>query len=95
MILNFYFIISSVHSKVVAISIENSPCIFRTLNLLNNLSEIREEFENHNINDMLLFSKKVNGEFYEIKREQENNFLLKEIIKVNVKHGGKRRSSVM
>ncbi|CAB4426316.1 unnamed protein product [Rhizophagus irregularis] len=56
---------------------------FKILNPDDYLSDIRKELENGNIiNDMLLFSKEVKNEFGEIKREDEENFYLKDIIKV-------------
>ncbi|PKY14694.1 hypothetical protein RhiirB3_519824 [Rhizophagus irregularis] len=66
--------------------IENSSLLSSNLKRLNpddHLSYIREELENNNIiNDMLLFSKEENNELNEIKREEEENFHLKDIIKV-------------
>jgi hypothetical protein len=58
--------------------------IFKKLNPDDDLSNIRKELENSNIiNDMLLFSKKINNDYGEMKREDEENFLLKEIIKID------------
>jgi hypothetical protein len=67
--------------------IDNSSPLSSNLKRLNPddcLSDIRKELENNNIiNDMLLFSKEENNKFSEIKREEEENFHLKEIIKVD------------
>ncbi|RGB33702.1 hypothetical protein C1646_669111 [Rhizophagus diaphanus] len=56
--------------------------ILRKLNQNERLSNIRKELENKVIDDTLLFSKKGNDEFGELKREDEENFYLKEIIEV-------------
>ncbi|EXX74762.1 uncharacterized protein OCT59_019245 [Rhizophagus irregularis] len=57
--------------------------IMKKLNSEDRLSEIRKELESGDvINDMLLFSKKENNEFGELKRENEEKFHLKEVIKI-------------
>ncbi|CAB4495877.1 unnamed protein product [Rhizophagus irregularis] len=51
------------------------------LNLKNNLSDIRKELKKYKIiNDTLLFTKKISGEFSEVVRENEEKFLLEQII---------------
>ncbi|GBB84211.1 hypothetical protein RclHR1_10830002 [Rhizophagus clarus] len=73
--------------------IGNSPLqssILKRLNPDDHLTDIRKELESSNIiNDTLLFSKKINSndkeennEISEVKREDEENFYLKEILKV-------------
>ncbi|PKY49229.1 hypothetical protein RhiirA4_465110 [Rhizophagus irregularis] len=68
--------------KIIGNSSLHSP-IFKRLNPDDYLSDIRKELENGSIiNDVLLFSKEANNEFGDMKREDEENFYLKDIIKV-------------
>uniref|UniRef100_U9T519 MACPF domain-containing protein n=1 Tax=Rhizophagus irregularis (strain DAOM 181602 / DAOM 197198 / MUCL 43194) TaxID=747089 RepID=U9T519_RHIID len=66
--------------------IDNSPSqdnVIKKLNPDDHLFKIRKELESSNvINDNLLFSKKVNEEFGELKREDEEKFFLNETLTV-------------
>ncbi|CAB4376468.1 unnamed protein product [Rhizophagus irregularis] len=66
--------------KIVENSASLQSPILRKLNQNDRLSKIRKELENSVIDDMLLFSKKVNDEFGVLKYEEEENFYLKDVI---------------
>jgi hypothetical protein len=74
-------------SRILINTIGSKKSTLRKLNLDDYLPDIRQELESNNgINDMLIFSKKINDNtFIEIGREDEENFQLKEII-TNNKH---------
>ncbi|PKC62441.1 hypothetical protein RhiirA1_538499 [Rhizophagus irregularis] len=68
-------------SKIIIKPIGLQSSILKGLNPDDCLSDVRKELESSNtINDMLIFSKKIGEEFIEVEREDEENFLLKEII---------------
>ncbi|GBB84212.1 hypothetical protein RclHR1_10830003 [Rhizophagus clarus] len=64
--------------------IDNSQgYIIKKLNPDDRLSDIRKDLENSNdINDMMLFSKKENDKVGEVKREDEEKFILRETITI-------------
>src|SRR5688572_29305843 len=66
---------------IETIGLENSIIKIKFLNPDERLSNIRKELEHANIiNNMLVFSKEINNEFFEVEREDEEKFQLKEII---------------
>ncbi|RGB22035.1 hypothetical protein C1646_783423 [Rhizophagus diaphanus] len=78
------------HSKtkifIKTIGLESSIIKIKFLNLDERLSNIRKELEHANIiNNMLVFSKEINKEFFEVEREDEEKFQLKEIIATDKK----------
>ncbi|GBC33870.2 hypothetical protein GLOIN_2v1837690 [Rhizophagus irregularis DAOM 181602=DAOM 197198] len=73
------------HSKtkifIETIGLKSSIIKIKFLNPDERLSNIRKELEHANIiNNMLVFSKEINNEFFEVEREDEEKFQLKEII---------------
>ncbi|CAB4376496.1 unnamed protein product [Rhizophagus irregularis] len=72
------------YSKIIIKTIGLKNSILKRLNPDDCLSDVRKELESSNtINDMLIFSKKIGDigdEFIEVEREDEEYFLLKEII---------------
>src|SRR5579871_1089753 len=69
---------SIVYVKIIE---DSTPPKMKKLNLNNNLSDIRKEFEKKNIDmNLLLFAEKLDNDFAVIDQEEENNMSLNDII---------------
>jgi hypothetical protein len=68
-------------SKVYVKFVKTKTTKVKKLNLESNLTDIRKELENNNIDmNLLLFADKLNNEYIEIDRKDENDMLLSDII---------------